>query len=536
MKLHGTFADCCVRMIYVFFGVMMAGILGLCLFFSDCNYACRKIWLPSFFLLLCGTVGCALICRAVSRILKCASDESNFFRSYICISICFSVVQVIAVYNYFFITGWDVALVVQGSRAIAHDSLGMFDYAYYSVYPNNLEITLLFSLIIRLAHSIGLHEHEYFCLILFQCGICWLAGILLYQTLKAIRLSPTFVLAGCVLFLVLVGMSPWVVIPYSDATGLVFPILITYLYVDCPKRLNGWKWFLIAAISYFGCRIKPQICIITIAILIVSVLGTISRREISGRQVFLKAGYFLAGAGLAALIFTAGVKSIGLELDAERKFGISHYLMMGMNRETMGVYRSEDVKFSVGFETQAERTAGNLKVTAERIKDMGPAGFLKQIARKTLTNYNDGTFAWCVEGSFFTEILPEGDNFLSRFLRSIYYPPEQGGEYYRIWSNFEQAVWLNILLLSAFSVIAKKESTIAVIMLAIIGLTVFEAIFEARARYLYIYAPLYIVLAAKGLETIAFFIRKKVHSKIPARPGLERPGDRYPMAGADRQL
>lgn len=39
-------------------------------------------------------------------------------------------------------------------------------------------------------------------------------------------------------------------------------------------------------------------------------------------------------------------------------------------------------------------------------------------------------------------------------------------------------------------------------MLAIIGLTIFELIFEARARYLYTYVPLYIILAAAGVQKI----------------------------------
>lgn len=43
-------------------------------------------------------------------------------------------------------------------------------------------------------------------------------------------------------------------------------------------------------------------------------------------------------------------------------------------------------------------------------------------------------------------------------------------------------------------------------MLAIIGLTLFELIFEARARYLYTYVPLYIVLAIYGVS----FISRKV--------------------------
>ena len=39
-------------------------------------------------------------------------------------------------------------------------------------------------------------------------------------------------------------------------------------------------------------------------------------------------------------------------------------------------------------------------------------------------------------------------------------------------------------------------------MLTIIGLSLFELLFEARARYLYIYAPFYILLAVYGVREI----------------------------------
>ncbi len=42
-------------------------------------------------------------------------------------------------------------------------------------------------------------------------------------------------------------------------------------------------------------------------------------------------------------------------------------------------------------------------------------------------------------------------------------------------------------------------------MLAIIGISLFLTIFEARARYLYCYSPIFIVAAAKGLFNIKDF-------------------------------
>ena len=46
-------------------------------------------------------------------------------------------------------------------------------------------------------------------------------------------------------------------------------------------------------------------------------------------------------------------------------------------------------------------------------------------------------------------------------------------------------------------------------MLSIAGLTLFEVLFEARARYLYTYAPVFCILAANGIEKLNSEIKKK---------------------------
>ena len=42
----------------------------------------------------------------------------------------------------------------------------------------------------------------------------------------------------------------------------------------------------------------------------------------------------------------------------------------------------------------------NIQRTFERMKDMGIAGYLRFLAKKMLTVYNDGTYAWGGEGNF----------------------------------------------------------------------------------------------------------------------------------------
>ena len=67
-----------------------------------------------------------------------------------------------------------------------------------------------------------------------------------------------------------------------------------------------------------------------------------------------------------------------------------------------------------------------------------------------------------------------------------------------------------------------------VVFLSLVGITLLLTLFEARARYLYIYAPLYIILAVKGLESLTAFLRQnRFYFGIPTLSGLERSGNRY---------
>ena len=191
--------------------------------------------------------------------------------------------------------------------------------------------------------------------------------------------------------------------------------------------------------------------------------------------------------------------------------------MMGLNTEEFGAYYQRDVSNSWWMETQEERTQMNLRVAAERVKEMGPVGLAQLFIRKTLTNYNDGTFCWGGEGIFYKEIPEERNTVFSPLLRNLYYGPKEiyQGEYgrgYGIWQSTAQAAWLLVLLLSVVGAAYRSHRTVSVAMLALIGLTIFETVFEARARYLYSYAPLYILLAAMGIGRICAY-KKEMLSK-----------------------
>ena len=197
---------------------------------------------------------------------------------------------------------------------------------------------------------------------------------------------------------------------------------------------------------------------------------------------------------------------------------------MGLNPEKKGVYSAEDVRYSRSFVTASERTQANIAVGKQRLQEMGFFGTLKQLAQKMLTLYNDGTFAWGKEGNFLQTVFDPPNTKSAPFLRSIYYPD---GSRYLYFTTFEQFIWLMILLLGAaglFSSFSHKHAkTLNILWLTWIGLTVFELLFEVRARYLYTNVPLFCVLAAVGIENIhRLFCRitEKLSARLPAKKSV----------------
>ena len=69
-----------------------------------------------------------------------------------------------------------------------------------------------------------------------------------------------------------------------------------------------------------------------------------------------------------------------------------------------------------------------------------------------------------------------------------------------------QMLWMGTLFFALFSVLTgagnKAGREEQVLKLAIIGIILFEMIFEARARYIFVYAPFFVLLACRGADEV----------------------------------
>lgn len=502
------------RLLALLWGVAMAFALVVNLLKSHFprvayNYTMETL-LPHPVLMLIGWIGLLLLFLIIKKIWK--ESQKPLVNSIVghypiaVISVCFFFLQLYFVYNYYFETDWDVQVLLDTARNIAYGGNINQNSWYYSNYPNNLLLTCFFSAILFVARPLHLGAHDFFAIIVVQSLISVMTFLMLYQLCIKMWKRRDLAYFACCIYLIIVGLSPWVSIPYSDSWGLLFPVLLLMLRYGCHgERKSLWMWFWLSIVAYLGYKIKPQVIFTFIGILLVDGVSLWKELRWNKTNKLIVFKYLLPiFCGLlisVALVFVLE-KSTRIHCDRTQSMGPTHYLMMGLNRNSIGGYCDDDLTFSRSFATPSARSAGNLKESVRRVKEMGAGGFGELMCEKMLVNYYDGTFFWGKEGWFFKTVFPEKNQHLSPFLRNLYYNRLIHGKYYPWWCSFSTAVWLGLLLLAFSAMFGKWNNSLRIIAISILLLTLYELLFEARSRYLYAYTPFYIIMAVQGAETM----------------------------------
>ena len=419
-------------------------------------------------------------------------------------------------------------------------------HGYYSRYANNLFLTYIFLNIYKLSKVIGIYN-GYFLLLFIQSIIFSVGGYLIYKIADMYFKERYKIYSVCtwIIYMIIVGLSPHIVLTYSDGIGMFLSLVLTYIIFKLEDRkiLKNNKEIIrkiilktililfftnLTIISYY---IKPQIIIVSIAYGIIKLtniilsiikkyiikLKTIKSKKIIDNKNKIETNIYYIII-ILLIIFTGYMtytyirkanNSMGIDVDKEKRFNITHYAMLGWNTESKGVFTIKDENFSGKYEKLKDREKANIEELKKRITEMGIGGVINQIARKILTNYNDGTFSGVATFVYIRdEYRISGlDNNLSEFLKNVYY---ERGKYNQIYTQIMQCLWISILIFNMFSYNDSKSRKIAIIILALIGLFLFETIFEARSRYIFVYVPLYIFVGVIGIKNVLNWTSRRI--------------------------
>lgn len=539
--------------------VTLVVVLTMMVFFAGgMEYACKQVFLlPNWalFLVAVAVVAAVIYLSLGGRVVWWVEAHPMAVdRSVGILTLVLLILQIALCRSYAFNTGWDSGVVL--GNAWQHLHGGSLDAGYFSQYPNNLFLLWMTLRCGELAMALGAIDliGVVYVFAALNCVAVSLSLWMTYRVLVLISDRRSVALFGWVLCVLIVWTSPWAIILYSDAPVLFVPVCQVYLYVHYLRSQGrscaAWLG-LLGIVAIVGYRIKPQTLFVMLAVAIFELVRLISlarRRHLGDENavtgwvasslVSLSLGAALAFGATGVLIATVPV-----ELDEDRAVGMTHFLMMGLNPETQGVYYGPDVTFSSSFPDQASRAQANWAVVGERLSNYGLVGTLSLFSNKLMTNFNDGTFAWGVEGHFFDAAgVRSASGPLSAMTRQVYY---RGGVAYDLWRTYAQLVWIGVLLLCLPAVIWRRKDVgpartvtdghvtiggascksedkrlIAVDVMAasLLLLVVFELLFEARARYLYTYVPVFVVLAALGMARIAAWARELRSARTTPMP------------------
>lgn len=407
---------------------------------------------------------------------------------------------------------WDIMVTRGTAYEVANERpLGYF--YYLSIYSNNIPISYILGRLYRKAMEMQSYPYFYeFIWIQVNCALISIAGFFSCLLVKKMTKKLMPVIAIFFLYLVLVGISPWKIAPYTDTYGLIFPIICIYFYVCYRKAERFWSKYLCILLSIvvgmFGGFIKPNLYIVVIAIL--------GNEFICFLADYKKKWQFILTELILIVVLAVGCKAyrnhiineIGLDFNEEIEASWHCYFYMGLNEEATGSHNG-DVGAIIGeFQTsKSDRNKAALERAVERIKDRGFWGSIYFYLRKMVMTFNDGLFGWKTEVWIYEEYpaVIAGNTALTQRLRSIFRDNEL---------KFDVAGYNALCQLAwIFSIIGipgicmckgKKREEYDIFIICFLGIFFYQMLFEARARYLFVFLPILLPIAICGIQQYTF--------------------------------
>ena len=473
--------------------------------------------LPNQMLLLIALVGMALCIFLFWKFKDIAfSFRANWVANGILalLFFCLYFVNVWIAKEIAFYLPWDIMVTRGVAQDIAYERPLEY-FSYLSIYSNNIPISYILGRLYRKAMEMQSYPYVYdFIWIQVNCALISIAGFFSCLLVKKLTKKLMPVIAAFFLYLVLVGISPWKISPYTDTFGLVFPVICIYFYVCYREAERLWSKYLCLLLSIaagmIGGFIKPNLYIIIIAL-----LGT---EFICFLWDYKKRWKFILTELLLVIVFIGGCKvyknslieEIGLDFNEEIEASWQYYFYMGLNEESTGSYSSDDHAIFGEFQTsKSDRNQAALERAFGRIKNRGFLGSIFFYTKKMVMTFNDGLFGWKTEVWIHEEYptTMASNTAMTQRLRSIF----RGNELHYDVAGYNalcQLAWI-------FSIIGipgiclckgKKREECGILIICFLGIFFYQMLFEARARYLFVFLPLLLPMAICGIQQYTYCI------------------------------
>lgn len=359
---------------------------------------------------------------------------------------------------------------------------------YFMKYPNNIPICLFTYFFVKLYALLGIPKACWMDLMKFVNVVFMNIGLgCTFRLVCRYRSRRT----GLCLLLFLLVNPLWYLLTemyYTSTISLAFSMGGLLLFDYARRQGPGGKkyvvYLLMGTVLAAGYKIRATVILTMAAVLFYAVLQL--------RSLAWKKGIPAVLAVLAGVLLVCSVygkleqRYAGFDSD-ETGYPTVHWIMMSAQGD--GQYNSADDAYTASFETKEERTAADLALLKERLKEMGPRGLFTLFRNKLRVAFSDGTDDY----SSLLSTMQETST-LQKYINA------GRGDYLALYLHVYHGLLMGLLLLVLVGRIWKREgSFFDVLAVNLAAAYVFYLIWEVDQAYSIPFMLLLLVWAADGL-------------------------------------
>jgi hypothetical protein len=406
--------------------------------------------------------------------------------------------------NLVYPVGWDAKAMSNLGSRLAQGPAPLFYYRYLSRYSNQVPFAAVSRMSFELHGMLGWDQRTVFAVINALC-----VGVSLQSTYVVVRRLRGALsgLAAQVAGIALIALSPWVTVPYTDIVTLPWPILATALALTAASRSSRVAMVALGTAAIAALTVGYVLKTTPVAtmagalalgaVVLASLLRQPRRAAAVGVVLLVSAGAFL---GVSSGVKAGLSEASGLELarvDTSRTPPLSWWIAMGMtptygNTTRYGAYNAQMVASTVHLDP-AQLASWSNHALDQRVHELGPSGYATFAANKLTWNLGDGMFWAWGEGSDASTPVPRHGP-LTSWVVSWSHPL---GAHYAVRAGLTQGLWLVVLLTAGLGLVVRPyRRDVALVVASVAAIVLFTLVFQGRSRYLLVYAPLFVALAA----------------------------------------
>ncbi len=400
---------------------------------------------------------------------------------------------------------WDYGQLIRSAFSIIQED-ELYNRPYFIRYPNNtilLQFEILLCIIGNMYNSAITLKGIQSITILVNVIITFINIITTSMIFKKITKQKNNYITY-ILILLFAPFYLYATILYTDSIGMLLNLIALLLYYSLnnteSSKIKKLLFFLLALDIVIGFKFKAT----NIFILIAIAIDLLTQKEF--KNIFKLVILTI----LVLIPVNLTLNTLFKVTEAEKEayeFPYTHWIMMTLNPKTEGGYNEDDVKYTKSFDTIQKRKEANIDKIKERINYFGPVKLIKRILItkniRTWTNPTLGT-------SDYLGRHPAKKNFINE---TVTLNGKHFNKYIKYLNSLYIIMWI-LIIISAIYNIEDKNSYVFISQLMIVGIFLFELIWECNSRYLYSFLPFMITLASYSLiklkDTLLFFKDNKL--------------------------